>query len=237
MTESDSATLTALDLNLTESSQHSLPTKDNHTVEANASKHTLQAADNQRVEANSGSSSTPPEFGPMTFEQNQEKLKAHLTAGFKGLQLPDDNVLKFVDYFKADQVIVEVNQIVSLFNGQCPEIGCHGTWNVTDQKIEGGVLLITHRCSKGREGVWSSSAVLAEKWGRKLYVSSVLLTSSVLVSGNNFEKGSLLVKGMNRRYVSSSFFLRMQSLYALPSIPDLWSKMKEVVWKVLKIMS
>jgi len=64
--------MTALDLNLTESSQHSLPTKD-----ANASKHTLQAADNQRVEANSGSSPTPPEFGPMTFEQNQEKLKAH----------------------------------------------------------------------------------------------------------------------------------------------------------------
>jgi len=139
-----------------------------------------------------------------------------------------------VDYFKADRVIVEVNQIVSLFNGQCPEIGCHGIWNVTDQKIEGGVLLITHQCSKGREGVWSSSAVIAEKWGQKLYVSSVLLTSSVLVSGNNFEKGSLLVKGMNLRYVSSSFFIRMQSLYALPSIPDLWSKMKEVVWKVFE---
>lgn len=237
MTESDSATLTALDLNLTDSSQHSVPTGDHHTVVANASQHTLQAADNQDVEANSSSCSSPtaPEFiAPMTFEQNQEKLKAQLTAGFKGLQLPDDSLLKFVDYCKADRVIVEVNQIVSLFNGQCPEIGCNGIRNVTDQKIEGGVLLITHRCSEGHGGVWSSSAVLAEKRGQKLYVSSVLLASSVLVSGNNFEKVSLLAKGMNLKYVSSSFFSRMQSLYALPSITDLWSKMKEVVWKVFE---
>ena len=56
----------------------------------------------------------------------------------------------------------------------------------------------------------------------------------MLVPGNNFEKVSLLAKGMNLKYVSSSFFSRMQSLYALPSITDLWSKMKEVVWKVFE---
>lgn len=235
MTESDSATLTALDLNLTDSSQHSPPTGDHPTVEANASQDAVQATDNQGLEAKSGSSPTAPKLiAPTTFEQNQEKLKAHLTAGFKGLQLPDDSLLKFVDYFKADRVIVEVNQIVSLFSGQCPEIGCNGIRNVTDQKIEGGLLLITHRCSKGHGGVWSSSAVLAEKRGQKLYVSSVLLASSVLVSGNNFEKVSLLAKGMNLKYVSSSFFSRMQSLYALPSITDLWSRVKEVVWKVFQ---
>ena len=55
----------------------------------------------------------------------------------------------------------------------------------------------------------------------------------MLVPGNNFEKVSLLAKGMNLKYVSSSFFSRMQSLYALPSITDLWSKMK-VVWKVFE---
>lgn len=186
------------------------------------------------MEAKRGSFPTAPELiGPLTFEQNLEELKAHLTAGFKGLQLPDDSSLKFVDYYKADRVIVEVNQIVSLFSGQCPEIGCNGIRNVTDQKIEGGLLLITQKCCKGHGGVWSSSAVLAEKRGQKLYVSSVLLASSVLVSGNNFEKVSLLAKGMNLKYVSSSFFSRMQSLYAFPSITNLWSKMK-VVWKVFE---
>lgn len=186
------------------------------------------------MEAKRGSFPTAPGLiGPLTFEQNLKELKAHLTAGFKGLQLPDDSSLKFVDYFKADRVIVEVNQIVSLFSGQCPEIGCNGIRNVTDQKIEGGLLLITQKCCKGHGGMWSSSAVLAEKRGQKLYVSSVLLASSVLVSGNNFEKVSLLAKGMNLKYVSSSFFSRMQSLYAFPSITNLWSKMK-VVWKVFE---
>ena len=175
MTESDSATLTALDLNLTDSSQHLLTTGDHHTVETNASQHALQAADNQGVEANSGSSPTAPELiGYLTFEQNQEKLKAHLTAGCNGLQLREDSLLKFVDYFKADRVIVEVNQIVSLFSGQYPEIGCNGIRNVTDQKIEGVVLLITHKCCKGHGGVWSSLAVLAEKWGQKLCFFSVV---------------------------------------------------------------
>lgn len=86
MTESDSATLTVLDLNLTDSSQHSPPTGDHPTVEVNGSQHTVQATDNQGLEANSGSSPTAPELiAPTTFKQNQEKLKAHLTAGFKGL--------------------------------------------------------------------------------------------------------------------------------------------------------
>lgn len=179
MTESDSATLTALDLNLTDSSQHSLPTGDNPIMETNATQHMLPAADNESVEANSSSSPTPPHLGPGTFEQNLDDLKAQLIVGFKGLQLPDDSLLKFVEYFKADRVIVEVNQIVSLFSGQCPKIGCDGIRKVTDHKIEGGVSLITQRCSRGHGGVWSSSAVLAEKRGQKLYVSSVLLASSV----------------------------------------------------------
>lgn len=103
----------------------------------------MQAKMHYKPQITSGSSPTAPELiSPTTFERNQEKLKAHLTAGFKGLQLPDDSLLKFVDYFKADRVIVEVNQTVSLFRGQCPEIGCNGIRNVTDQKIEGGVLLM-----------------------------------------------------------------------------------------------
>lgn len=84
-------------------------------------------------------------------------------------------LFKFAEYFKADRVIGEVNQIVNLFSGQCPEIGCNGIWKVTDHKIEGGVLLIqTHRCSTGHGGVWSSSAVLAEKWGQKLCLISAV---------------------------------------------------------------
>lgn len=57
------------------------------------------------------------------------------------------------------------------------------------EKLEAGVLLITHRCSEGHNGIWSSSAVLDEKRGQEICVISILLASSVLITGNNFQKG------------------------------------------------
>lgn len=63
MSESDSATLTALDLDVTDLSQYSLPAGDNHPVEANARQHSPSAA----VEANNDSCPQPPEFGPLAF--------------------------------------------------------------------------------------------------------------------------------------------------------------------------
>ena len=39
---------------------------------------------------------------------------------------------------------------------------------------------------------------------------------------------------MNLNFVSSSTFSRGQSLYAVPTIRDMWDKMKEVVWKVFQ---
>ena len=48
------------------------------------------------------------------------------------------------------------------------------------------------------------------------------------------KKVALLAKSMNLNFVSSSTFSRVQSLYAVPSIRDMWDKMKEVVWKVFE---
>ena len=47
--------------------------------------------------------------------------------------------------------------------------------------------------------------MLGEKRGQKIYVSTVLLASSVLVSGNNFEKVPLLAKSMNLKCVQYHF--------------------------------
>ena len=40
---------------------------------------------------------------------------------------------------------------------------------------------------------------------------------------------------MKLNFVSSSTFSRVQSSYAVPSIRDMWDKMKEVVWKGFEI--
>ena len=175
-----------------------------------------------------------PVFGPMTFDDYKKDMKRRVSTGIEELLVVDENMQKFLEYVKADRVIVEVKKIVELFEGQCSEVGCNGMQKVVEKKLEAGVLLITHKCSEGHSGIWSSSSVLGEKRGQKMYVSSVLLASSVLVSGNNFEKVSLLAKSMNLHYVSSTTFSRMQSLYALPSIRELWDQMKEVIWKVFE---
>ena len=142
-------------------------------------------------------------FGPMTSEEYRVDMKTRLSSAIEGLVLPNENLQKYLEFFKADRVVVEVNKIVDLFERQCSEVGCNGMRKVIDKKVEAGVLLIIHQCSKGHGGVWSSSSVLGEKRGQKMFVSSTT-------------------------------FSRIQSLYALPSIGDLWSKMKEVIWKVFE---
>ena len=167
------------------------------------------------------------EFGTMTFDDQQKDRKRRgVSTAIEEPLVVDENMQKFLEYVKADRVIVDVEKVVELFEGQCSEVGCSAVRKVVEKKLEAGVLLITHKCSKGHSGIWSSSSVLGEKRGQKIYVSSVLLASSVLVSGNNFEKVSLLAKSMNLHYVSSTTFGRIQSLYAVPSIRDLWNKMK-----------
>ena len=76
--------------------------------------------------------------------------------------------------------------------------------------------------------------MISEKRGQKIYVSTVLLASSVLLYGNNFEKVSLLARNMNLKYVSSTTFSGIHSLYSLPRIRELWNKMKEIIWKVFE---
>ena len=175
-----------------------------------------------------------PVFGPMTFEESREDMKSRVSTGMAGLLVSDGEMQNFLEFVKADRVVVEVDRIVELLEGQCSEAGCNGLRKVVERKLEGGVLILTHKCSKGHGGVWSSSSVLGEKRGHKMYVSSVLLASSVLVSGNNFEKVSLLARSMNLHFISSTTFSRIQSLYALPSIREMWNKMKEVIWKAFE---
>ena len=230
LSELDSATLTALDIDL---EMESAPEAVGAQAETEGEP-TGPAEVQTEGETCSESSPILPVFGPMTLDETIKDMKSRIKPAIEGLAVPGEHLNRYLELLKADRVIVEVEKIVELLEGNCPEIGCTGQRKVISKKLEGGVLLITHKCSNGHGGVWSSSSILGEKRGQKMYVSSVLLASSVLVSGNNFEKVALLAKSMNLNFVSSSTFSRVQSLYAVPSIRDMWDKMKEVVWKVFE---
>ena len=136
----------------------------------------------------------------MTFEQYKEAMKMCVKSGIRELTVPEVSLRKYLEFVEADRVIVEVDQIVGSFEGQCSEIGCNGMRDVVEKRVEAGVLFITQQCSMGHGGVWSSSSAVGEKRAQKLYVSSELLASSGLVSGSSFEV-SLLGKSMNLNFV------------------------------------
>jgi len=82
-------------------------------------------------EASGSSSSSHPEFGPMTFDQYKNDMK--VSSGLQELILPGQDMPKYLDFFNADRVIVEMDKIVKLFEGQCVEIiGCTRQRKVVD---------------------------------------------------------------------------------------------------------
>lgn len=84
------------------------------------------------------------------------------------------------------------------------------------------------------EGVWHSSSVLTENRGQKVFVTSVLLSSAVLLTGNNFDKVNLMAKMLRLAFVSSSTFNRIQTLHAVPAVKELWKEMKEEIWETFQ---
>ena len=51
------------------------------------------------------------------------------------------------------------------------------------------------------------SSVLSVKRGQKVYVSTVLLAASIVVSGNNFDKLNMLMKCLNVGFLLESTYV------------------------------
>ena len=114
----------------------------------------VASAAQSQPDSDGDSAPSVPDFGPMPFQQYIEDMKTRVKSGIEGLTLPDEDIQKYLEFFKADRVVVEVDRVCELFEGPCPEIGCSGMRKVVDKMVEAGVLLITHKCSQGHGGVW-----------------------------------------------------------------------------------
>lgn len=111
-----------------------------------------------------------------------------------------------------------LDKLLELFGGCCESALCVRQ-KVVIHKVEGGVVVISWNCGAGHGGVWESSDVLVKKEkGQKVYVNTVMLAASILLSGNNFSKTSLLSRCLNLGFISSSTYDRIQRLYAIPAI-------------------
>ena len=154
-----------------------------------------------------------PYYGPVTFSKYKEEMESKLKEKLSDLEKVDTSLDSFLKMFK---------------------VNCSARQIVTEKKIDGCVLSLVYKCEKGHGGVWYSSSVICEKRNQKVFVTPTLLSAAVLISGNNFDKLSLFAKCLNWQFVSQTHFTRTQSLYAIPSIKDFWSRMKTLLWEVFK---
>lgn len=96
-------------------------------------------------------------------------------------------------------------------------------------------MIVGWNCGGGHGGLWESSDVLIKKeQGQKVYVNTVVLAASILLTGFNFSKVALLTKCLNLGFISNANFDRIQRLHTIPTVQEVWSDMKKVIHEVMK---
>ena len=67
-----------------------------------------------------------------------------------------------------------------------------------------------------------------------MYLNDSLQAAAIIISGNNYEKFSLLTKALNLNLISKSTFLRFQKHCGEPVVREIWTKMNGLILEILK---
>ena len=153
-------------------------------------------------------------------------LEAKLQHAFDGLLGGGGESLgSFEEMAQKEKVIVTVDKLLRLFSGPCDAKDC-GRQKEVWHKCQGGVFTIAWSCGGGHGDLWESSDVLIKKEKEpKVYVNTVVLAASILLTGNNYSKVALLTKCLNLGFISNATFDRIQRLYAIPAVREFWCDM------------
>ncbi|XP_063405831.1 uncharacterized protein LOC134689792 [Mytilus trossulus] len=105
--------------------------------------------------------------------------------------------------------------------------------SLVDLKTEtiGSAFYITWVCKGGHIlNKWCSQPLL----NRRMHCGDLMLTSAIVLSGNNFQKIELFCKILGLPLVSSSTFHKMQRSYIVPSIDKFWQKHLDDIYTELQ---
>ena len=122
------------------------------------------------------------------------------------------------NYFCQDRVVVDVNILLGMF-GRSEKLA-----------NKAGVIDVQWACVDGHTDHWISSHILCEKRGQKVFVNILLMASSLLITGNNFDKVHDLFKFLGVGFLSSSTLHRIQRNYIVPEVLSTWEEMKREIW-------
>ena len=110
---------------------------------------------------------------------------------------------------------------------------CNGPLSHETKNISGN-LEIFSKCTNGHTNKWVSSKVLAQKRNQSIYRNDSLLPATIIISGNNYEKFSLLCEAPCLSVVGQNTFMHFQKYCAAPVVEEEWIGMNEVVKRLLK---
>nr|XP_054591704.1 uncharacterized protein LOC107377186 isoform X1 [Nothobranchius furzeri] len=92
-------------------------------------------------------------------------------------------------------------------------------------------LIIEWFCPRGHK-LWSWNSQPKLKYG--MQGGDFMLSTNILLSGNNFSKIALLFRFMNIRMVTSKTFYSVQGTYCLKSIQQFWEEKRNAIIKKLQ---
>jgi len=147
----------------------------------------------------------------------------------------------FLFLYSRVRVMVSVEKLLELNGDRCVATsGIEGAEKLCGEKLSycinscGSRVEIVWKCNQGHHKRWESSEVLAVKRSTKMYLNDSLQAAAIIISGNNYEKFSLLAKAFNLNLISKSTFLRFQKHCGEPVVREIWTKMNGLILEILK---
>ena len=168
---------------------------------------------------------------------NKEKLLLSLKNSLLKLTTISNELKEYVLFVERSRYIVSTEKLLELAGSKCSvEVDgrlCNASLSHDTNTVGGNIEVLSH-CSNGHNKKWVSSEVLSQKNNQPIYLNDSLLPAAIIISGNNYEKFSLMCKALGLNIIGRNTFMRFQKHCAAPVIEEVWLEMNEMVKKLFK---
>lgn len=131
---------------------------------------------------------------------------------------------------------MSLDKLVSLKGLKCTEVEC-GKLCGAELRFKwvgnGCNRTLKWECEDEHYGSWDSSEILTMRKRRKIFVNDILVTSSVVLTGNNWQKCKDLFTALKVCTPGTTTFHKNQNLFVSPEIRILWDEMKAIIFSIL----
>ena len=130
------------------------------------------------------------------------------------------------DAIKSEKCIVFTDVLTSLITSMygtvCKRQGCDRALEYK-KKYVGTCLVVSWGCNAGHAGGrWA-----AQPTCEGVRAGNLILASSLLFSGNSYQKIGMMFKFCNIQYFSHTLFYQYQNLFIAPAVKDFWEQQKK----------